>query len=183
MKDEVLRRKPKGGWRDRFPETAPILKRRSFLILYPSPFILPKVRPMPDLPGLQLLLSPDVLVALADDDGDGLADDGVIEEALAAATREVRQAVAGVFSVAGDAPLPALLADIAQTLAVERLYERRREALPGPWTQRAARARVLLHEVARGERPVEGAPRAAPRIASNVSPEDRVFTTGRMGTF
>jgi hypothetical protein len=138
---------------------------------------------MPDLLGLQLLLSPEVLVALADDDADGIADVGVLEEALAASTREVSQAIAGVHTVAGAAPLPAVLADIAQTLAIERLYERRREALPGPWSQRAARARMLLEEIARGERPVEGAARAAPRIASNVTPEDRVFTTGKMGTF
>jgi hypothetical protein len=138
---------------------------------------------MPDLLGLQLLLSPEVLVALADDDADGIADAGVLEEALAASTREVRQAVAGVVALAIDAPLPALLADIAQTLAIERLYERRREALPGPWTDRAARARVLLDEIARGERPVDGAPQGAPRVTSNVSPEDRVFTIGKMGSF
>ena len=135
---------------------------------------------MPDLLGLQTLLSPDVLLALCDDDDDGTPDAGVLEEALGGAAREVRHAVAGVVTIAVDAPLPPLLADIARTLAVERLYERRRETLPGPWRERSARARVLLAEVAAGRRAVEGAPTPGRRVTSTVDVDQRVHTSGKI---
>jgi hypothetical protein len=135
---------------------------------------------MPDLLGLHTLLSPETLLALCDDDNDGTPDSGVLEEAIASATREVRRAVAGVVQVPQDAPLPPMLTDIVRTLSIERLYERRRETLPGPWRDRSHRARLLLAEVARGERPVEGAPTPARRIASTVQPDQRVHTAGKI---
>jgi len=135
---------------------------------------------MPNLLSLQTLLSPDVLLALCDDDNDGTPDAGVLEEAFGAAAREVRRAIAGVVSIPIDEPLPPLLSDIARTLAIERLYERRRETLPGPWRERSARARQLLAEVARGDRPIDGAPRPARRVTSTVEPEQRVHTAKKI---
>ncbi|MBX3730141.1 MAG: DUF1320 family protein [Candidatus Sumerlaeia bacterium] len=123
------------------------------------------------LDDVQKVLAPDVLAGLTDDNGDGLPDAAVVEAALAAAERDVRARVAGAVLV-GDAVLPAALRDVALTLAVERLFERRHAALPGDWTARAARARVLLDEMARGVRPVAGLPR--PRtVAATRGPDER----------
>lgn len=102
---------------------------------------------------LMKALGADVVTALADDDGDTLPDAGILEEALAAAEREVRLRL----GVRADAPqLPAPVDDIVVTLAVERLYERRREALPGPWAERSERARLLLGEIVAGRHPLPG---------------------------
>jgi len=96
------------------------------------------------LSDLQHALSPDVLAGLADDDGDGTPDAAVVQSAVDAAVEEVRRAT-------GEGEdLSPVARDIAVTLAVERLYERRREALPGPWSQRAERARRLLRDWTRG---------------------------------
>ena len=124
-------------------------------------------------------LGADVVTALADDDGDTLPDAGVLEEALAAAEREVRLRL-GVRAD-GDAPqLPAPVDDIVVTLAVERLYERRREALPGPWAERSERARLLLGEIVAGRHPLPGFTSAGRRVLAtprDSAPAQRLLLT------
>ncbi|MDK2972293.1 MAG: Bacteriophage Mu, Gp36 [Candidatus Sumerlaeota bacterium] len=128
---------------------------------------------------LQKELAPGVLAGLADDNGDGAADAEVIAAIAAAAERDVRLRVAGTLSLpAGE--LPPALRDIALTFAVERLYERRHEVLPGDWTARAQRARLLLAEIADGLRPVEGATRR-PAVSSNADPQARLARTDVLG--
>jgi hypothetical protein len=107
---------------------------------------------------LFFVLDADVITALADDDGDGEPDSGVLEAALAAAEAQVRaDASRGGFPAEDE--LPELLEDLAVTLAVERLFERRRELSPGAWSVRADRARALLAAIAAGEHPLPGARR------------------------
>lgn len=128
---------------------------------------------------LQKELAPGVLAGLADDNGDGVADADVITAIGAAAERDVRLRIAGTLSLpTGD--LPPALRDIALTLTVERLYERRHEVLPGDWTARAERARLLLAEIAQGLRPVEGATRR-PATHSNVDPQARLTRDDVLG--
>lgn len=128
---------------------------------------------MPTITSLQLALDPVVLAALADDNGDGLPDGDVIDGALAASDAWVRQRVGASLELPANAPLPALLDDIALTLAVERLFERRRDVPPGVWLQRAQRARLLLDNLAAGVVPLaDVASRSAP-VAATRSPEDR----------
>ena len=93
-------------------------------------------------------LDAETLAGLADDNGDGVADAGVLEAAAVAAEEEVRARLADANLAPGE--LPALLRDLIATLAVERLFERRREMLPGPWAERSARARALLRDLAEG---------------------------------
>ncbi len=93
---------------------------------------------MPTLADLQNALSPEVIAGLADDDLDGVPDAAVLQAAIDAADRTVRVAT----RIVGE--LPAALHDTVVTLAIERLYERRRETLPGPWRERANRARETL---------------------------------------
>lgn len=121
---------------------------------------------------LERILSPEVLAGLADDDNDGDPDYAVIEAAWLAAQDDVRASVAGVLNVPDGEPT-SLLRDIALTLAVERLYERRREVPPNAWSERAARARALLSEIAAGRHPVPGIPRAGRAVRSTRTPADR----------
>lgn len=104
-------------------------------------------------------LDAETLAGLADDNGDGIADAGVLEAAAQAAEEEVRARLTDANLPAGE--LPALLRDVVATLAVERLFERRREMLPGPWSERAARARTLLRELAEGRLPLASGPLVA----------------------
>ncbi len=110
-------------------------------------------------------LDGDLVIALADDDGDGSPDSGVLEAALAAAEEEVRSAVARAGYQPADA-LPALLEDVAVTTAIERLFERRREMLPGPWRERAERARTLLRSIGDGVVPLSEVARSTPLVSS-----------------
>lgn len=128
---------------------------------------------------LQRILSPDVLVELADDNGDGVADAAVLGAATNAAVQEVRHAVSGSVRLEGT-ELPPLLRDIAATFAVGRLYERRREALPGPWAERMQRARTLLGEVAEGRRSAEGIRPGRFAVAATRQPDDRQSTLARL---
>ncbi len=140
----------------------------------PHPVILEKGKggELMTLEELELVLSPDVLVGLADDDGDGVADAGVVAAAGEAAKQQVRDVVAGTVTLpAGD--LPPLLRDIVRTLAIERLYERRRETMPGPWSDRAERARRLLADVSSGFRSIDGAMRSGEAIRTNREVETR----------
>ena len=110
-------------------------------------------------------LSADVVVALADDNQDNVADPGVLEAAIAAAEEQVR---AGLHRGGMDATteLTPLLEDLVITLAVERLFERRRELIPEPWSGRAKRARLILEEIAAGRHPIRNVARDPGRIAS-----------------
>ena len=100
-------------------------------------------------------LAPEVANALADDDGDGIAEPGVVEAALARGETSVREALAAAGYAPG-ATLPEAMEDLAVVLAIEALLLRRRELLPGPWKERADRARKVLDEIVMGRRAVDG---------------------------
>lgn len=127
---------------------------------------------MPSLVSLQQSLDPLVLAALTDDNGDGQADLDIVETALADGETRVRAHLAAWLVVA-DGPLPALLDDIALTLAVERLFERHRDISPGVWIQRADRARRLLDDLASGALVLADAPRRGEAIEATRTVDDR----------
>ncbi len=109
-----------------------------------------------------LVLDAPTAIALADDDGDGVPDPGVLEEAAGAAERHViAEAAIGGLSV--EPPLAGELADIATTLAVRALFERRPNTLPPAWRERTDRARRLLLDIRLGRRRPHDFPHA-PRI-------------------
>lgn len=127
---------------------------------------------MPSLISLQQSLDPLVLAALTDDNGDGQADLAIVEAALADGEARVRAHLAARL-VVPDGPLPPLLDDIALTLAIERLFERRRDVPPGVWTQRADRARRLLDDLASGALALAEAPRRGEAIEATRTADDR----------
>ena len=112
---------------------------------------------------LEEALGMETVTLLADDDRDGTADEGVLEAVLNAAEAFALHEIAR-----GGYPRPevsgAFLEDLIVTLAVEKLFLRRREMMPGSWAERAGRARLVLREIAEGRRAMPGLERRAGRI-------------------
>ncbi len=118
---------------------------------------------------LYLALAADVVVCLSDDDRDGEADTEILSRALESAETLVRNEIAQA-GYSANAELTPFLEDLAVTLTIENLFHRRREVVPGVWSQRANQVRAILGEIASGKRPIDGLSRKA-RIQS--TPEDQ----------
>lgn len=137
---------------------------------------------MPTINQLTKIVSSEVITALADDNGDLVADAGVLEQALASAENEVRAIMTGAgYDTA--ASLTPLLDDLVLTLAVERLFERRREILPGPWRERTARARTILREIGNQRLVPPGLAAPVPRVIANTGECDQAFRREVLGDY
>ncbi|MEO8376253.1 MAG: phage protein Gp36 family protein [Candidatus Sumerlaeota bacterium] len=131
---------------------------------------------------LTRIISSEVITALADDDGDLMADASVLEQALTSSENEVRAVIASA-GYGTAAPLTPLLDDLILTLAVERLFERRREILPGPWRERSARARIILREIGAEHLVPPGIGTAPVRVTSNAGACEPTFRREALGEF
>lgn len=98
---------------------------------------------------LEARLAPDVLAALADDDGDEAVDAGVLEAALADASAEINQLLDGRY-VTPINPFPPILTRWCVDLAIAHLFLRKRQALPEEQAERAQLTRRALEAVATG---------------------------------
>jgi phage gp36-like protein len=107
-------------------------------------------------------IDPATLILLADDAETGIADPAILTAALEAATAEVTAHLAG-------RPFTPLAEHLAVTLAIERLFHRRRELEPAAWRERADRARRILAEIAAGRFPAADAA-ARIRMRGNTEP-------------
>lgn len=85
-----------------------------------------------------------------DDDGDGQADEGLLDEIIDSAGQAVDAMLAGLFAVPFD-PVPAVVAEAAFVFACERVYERRQITERNPWREKADAWRERLEKIARGE--------------------------------
>lgn len=94
-------------------------------------------------------LAPETLIALADDNGDGEADSAAIQAALNDASAAIDQALAGRYVTPVD-PAPEILTRWCVDLAVEDLYLRKNEALPGEAASRAELTRRAMESVRDG---------------------------------
>ena len=101
-------------------------------------------------------LAPELLVLLADDDGDGAADTDVLDASLADSSAEIDQVLAGRYVTPVDPP-PAVLVRWCVDLAVARLFQRKREALPGEHADQATLTRRALEQIAAGLAGLSGA--------------------------
>lgn len=127
---------------------------------------------MPTIDDLNSAAGADVVRALADDDRDGEADALVVAAVIDAAAREV----AAESMRAGVAPEQSpVLGDAVVTLAILRLYERRREPVPPHWVERARRARELARFVGDGAHPLSRA-----QSSCTHEPHDRTFPPGSL---
>lgn len=110
-------------------------------------------------------LGQDVALALSDDDRNGTSDPGLLGQLLDEAEQEVREAVA-LGGYARESELGAALEDAVITLAIERLFHRRRELIPGVWSDRADRARTILREIVARRRTIPHLRRSDSAVSS-----------------
>ncbi|MBN1475232.1 DUF1320 domain-containing protein [Candidatus Sumerlaeota bacterium] len=117
----------------------------------------------------------DVLLSLADDDGDYSVDSRVIQSVAADAEGVVESHIAGRYVVPLGTAEEALV-DIAAAIAIHRLFFRRGEEAPDHVREAHLLAMRRLHAIRRGEiLLLEAIPRG--RVArSSMDAADRVFT-------
>ena len=137
-----------------------------------------------NLTDLTRRLAAEHVVALADDDGDGVADAGPIEAAIADADAEIDARLAPRYRTPFD-PAPAVVRSLSATLAIARLYARRREALPEDFRETLAAARRLLDDLAAGRAEIREAGRSFGRAVSDstVRGEERLFDRPNLELF
>ena len=105
---------------------------------------------------IQAAIPAPILVDACDDDGDGSADSGVLDEVIAAASNAVDGLLAGRFSVpfAGD-PGPTVR-EASFVFACELVYDRRELTdTKNPFKSRADAMRTLLSKIAAGDQPLD----------------------------
>jgi phage gp36-like protein len=100
------------------------------------------------LADLQKELDATKLTQLADDNGDGVADAGVIDEAIAAADDEINGYLATRITVPVS-PVPGIIKRLSARLAIYQLYKRR-DVLPEVWRDVRSEAIRFLRDFADG---------------------------------
>lgn len=110
---------------------------------------------------LQRAAGAELVLALADDDGDGEADAGVLQHCIESATRAVLSETGRRGITSG-----ALVEDLIVTHAVAALFERRREPMPQPWRDRLDRAQTIARQVGDGLHPLAPGSSTATRESS-----------------
>ena len=97
-----------------------------------------------------LRLAAEHLVALADDNDDGEADEAVVDAAIADADAEINAWLAPRYQTP-FATAPAIVRWMSAVLAIERLYVRRRETPAAELRALVTEARELLGQLASGQ--------------------------------
>jgi len=90
------------------------------------------------------------LIQLSDDNGDGIADAAVIDEAIAQADAEINARVSRRYAVPMN-PVPKLAASLSATLAVGMLYSHRGMDKPQTVTDDVSAAIKLLDRIGDGK--------------------------------
>ena len=99
------------------------------------------------LADLEKRLDPRHLVAMADDDNDGVADGEVINQAIADADAEINSYVRSRYRVP-FAPVPQIVQTLSAILAINNLFARRRETASPEHQRRYEQAIALLQGIA-----------------------------------
>jgi phage gp36-like protein len=90
-----------------------------------------------------------------DDDGDGSADNGVLDAVIAGAATAVDAYLAGLYSVPFADPAPAVCQEAALVFACETIYDRRQIVEKNPYKERADFWRDRLEKIGKGEIPLD----------------------------
>jgi phage gp36-like protein len=134
---------------------------------------------------LEKRLEPRELVALADDDQDGIADEAVVNQAIADADAEIDAHVRARYQVPLATPTP-LVRMLSAVIAINNLYARRRETVSEEHSRRYTRAVEILNLLAQGTLDL-GDPadlvfeQQLPR--STTSSDDRLFSRDTLSDF
>lgn len=92
-----------------------------------------------------------------DDDGDGSADSGVLDNIIASAATAVDSYLAGLYTVPFADPAPAPCQEAAFIFACETIYDRRQILDRNPYRDRADFWRKRLEAIGNGEIPLDAA--------------------------
>lgn len=106
---------------------------------------------------IETAIPPQHLRDALDDDGDGQADDGLLDEIIASASQAVDAALAGLFTVPFTDPAPAVVAEAAFVFACERVYDRRQLTEKNPWRDQADKWRERLEKIGKGDLKLDAA--------------------------
>lgn len=119
-----------------------------------------------------------LLLQALDDNGDGLADDGVWDKIVVDVESAINSRLEGNYTIPLAEPIPAIISEAAKVLAAEAVYLRR--GLAGdqnPWVKQADAMRKRLEEIGSGDKPLK--PDTAPQGPSGiVITETSRLTTG-----
>ena len=101
------------------------------------------------------LIPPDFLTQALDDNGDGVADDGLLDLIIAQASEEIDGYIGRRYPLPLLTPYPEVITSSAKALAAEALYKRRGiEDQKNPWSAKARSIRMLLQSIAQGTTPL-----------------------------
>jgi phage gp36-like protein len=122
-----------------------------------------------------------LLLQALDDNGDGLADDGVWDKIVVDVESAINSRLEGNYAIPLAEPLPAIVSEAAKILAAEAVYQRR--GLSGdqnPWVKQADAMRKRLEDIGSGDKPLK--PDTAPQGPSGVviNETSRLNTGGYM---
>jgi len=138
-----------------------------------------------DQTDIEKYLDDQALLDLADDDGDGTPDTGVIEEAIESAGAEIDAYLSTQYST----PLltvPAIVRRLAAKLAAHFLFMRRTEVeVSGKWENEIKETRRMLEKLSRGEMQLgTGAPQQSGDLSEAARSEDEAtFSRERMSGY
>ncbi|MDX1973762.1 MAG: hypothetical protein SFY68_14620 [Candidatus Sumerlaeia bacterium] len=128
---------------------------------------------------LQRALDPETVETLTNDSAYGVSQSAIIQQASDAAESELHERL-NISTPTLELEL--FYRDIWLTWTVERLFERRREALPLVWRERADRARAYVAEIAsRKTLPIPSGSTLRP--AANRDEDDRLHSPETLHRF
>ncbi len=133
---------------------------------------------------LEKRLDPQVLRAITDDDGDGLADEAVVAAAIADADALIESYLRARYAVPFN-PVPETVRSISASVAVYFLLTRRSEIVPAEHLRRYEAVVRLLDRLARGEVALDAVQTEASSHLpqSSANGEDRVFDAESLDDF
>jgi len=133
---------------------------------------------------LEKRIDPQLLRALSDDDADGLADEAVINAAIADADALIDTYLRARYTVPFD-PVPEAVRSISAAVAIYFLLTRRREIVPAEHQKRYESAVRLLDHLARGEIALDaGQASVSPHLPQSTREADeRTFDAESLETF
>lgn len=122
--------------------------------------------PYIQLTDLHGAIPPAFLVQALDDDGDGVADDGLFEVIAEQVSEDIDAVLGQRYPIPFVEPWPATVKSAARTLAAEALYARRVTPEQNPWRSQANALRERLAKIGSGEIPLTASDK--PQLPSGV---------------
>lgn len=104
---------------------------------------------------IEAQLPPDFLVQALDDDNDGSADSGLLDQVIENASEEVDSLLGQRYTTPFVSPFPPVVSTASRFFVLEMLYLRRGfHGEANPWTARADKIRERLSRIGKGEEPL-----------------------------